>query len=83
VNVVRDALAVIGGLTVLAISGVTAWVLAAFRAERRRRRVHEDERIAEAVRRESPEGATAGDPVWPGFLTDHGLNGKTPRKWRP
>lgn len=82
-SAVRDALAVIGGLAVLAVSVLTGWVWAAFRAERRRRRAHEDELVAEAVRQSSSEGATAGDPVWRGFVSDHQLNGRAPREWRP
>ena len=81
IDAIRNVLAVIGGLAVLAVTGLVGWVWAFLRADRRKRRALQDEQIAEVVRESSVEGATSNDMVWLNYVIDHGLNGQTPKEW--
>lgn len=82
-DVLFRLLAALGAL-VVALFGLLVFVAWRFhRAEKAAKRAHQDERIAQAIREASVEGATAGDSVWRHFVTDHRLNGRTPEEWKP
>ncbi|MFB4284894.1 hypothetical protein ACBJ59_57170 [Nonomuraea sp. MTCD27] len=75
----KDVLAAIGALTVLAAAGVIILALLAQRAERRRSRSNRDHRAAR------PADQVAKDPaLWSDFFLDHDLHKvlKTPKEWQ-
>ncbi|MEV0821908.1 hypothetical protein [Nonomuraea rubra] len=76
----KDILAAIGALTVLAAAGVLVLALLAHRVERRRSRGNRDQRAAR------PAEQVAKDPaLWSDFFLDHDLHKvlKTPKEWKP
>ncbi|WP_214317082.1 hypothetical protein [Nonomuraea sediminis] len=79
-TVVKDILAVIGGLCVLATAGLVALSLLSWRAERRRLRSNRNHRAAR------PAEQVAKDPaMWSDYFLDHDLHKilRTPKEWRP
>lgn len=76
----KDILAAIGALCVLAAAGVLVLALLAQRAERRRSRSNRDHRGAR------PAEQVAKDPaLWSDFYLDHDLHKvlRTPKEWQP
>jgi hypothetical protein len=77
-TVVKNILAVIGALCVLATAGVLLLALLSHRAEQRRSRRHRDER---ALR--PPEKVTTDPAMWADYFVDHDLHHiKTPKEWQ-
>ncbi|UBU16636.1 hypothetical protein [Nonomuraea gerenzanensis] len=76
----KDVLAAIGALTVLAAAGVVALSLLAHRAEQRRLRGNRDQRAARPA-----EQVAANPALWSDFFVDHDLHKvlKTPKEWKP
>ncbi|MEV0379759.1 hypothetical protein [Nonomuraea sp. NPDC050643] len=75
----KDVLAAIGALTVLAAAGVVVLSLLAHRADRRRSRSNRDHRAAR------PAEQIVKDPaMWSDFFLDHDLHKvlRTPKEWQ-
>lgn len=78
-NVLWDALAVVGILTVLATAGLALIAYRWYLAERRVRRARRDAR----ARTHTPDTVTTDDRLWVEFATDHDLNKiPTPEEWK-
>ncbi|MEU8270166.1 hypothetical protein AB0B89_23780 [Sphaerisporangium sp. NPDC049002] len=80
-GIVKDVLAVIGGLSVTASAFIIALAVAHHRADRARTRASRDAQIAQYIREGSPAALAADGPAWDRYMERQGVDLKAPKGW--